>query len=496
MRISFWVLLVALACVLVGSCSNDQVTVPAENAAPTQTGGLVLDPDLIASEIILATGWDLAEDVDPPAQLALLRNKTIPACMFEFERTELIDDIVHYSFEIPIGDGPYEMIRLHRVVREKEPYRPIRTKKNLFALHGNPGNFAMMFLFGAVAPNVPDEQALAVYLARQDVDVWGIDRSVNFVPAEETDFTFMEDWGLQYNIDALRAGMAVARITRLFTGGGPTPLNLLGYSTGLTVGLAAANHEAPLPIRSRQIGGLVIVDNHYKADPGPWQDRACAEAEVAETQLAGGVFNEPIGTLFNTMGLLARVDPDGMSPIVPGFTNKGAALFVGAMTWMIYDPPAVPPVHFFAGEFDAESGMPIDLAYTDYEHYLDFLALAQPYNATVMNLDSGQLGCDQVDVSFDDYLDQITVPVMYVGAAGGIAPTGDGTLGMLGSNDITVLTAQLLPPEAALFDIGHVDIFTCDEAVDLVWEPILNWVNTHSGSGRHHRRIHDRAGGN
>jgi hypothetical protein len=481
MRIMLVVLLAVLVGALAVGCSQDQVTVPAENLAQSQASDLNLDPDRIASEIILATGWDLAEGVDKPASLDLLENNALSKCLFGFERTVLMGDIVHYSFEFPIGDGPYEMIRLHRVVRETRPNQPIKTRKNLFALHGNPGNFPMMFLFGTVAPNVPDELALAVFLAQQDVDVWGIDRSVNFVPLEETDFSFMADWGLQFNVDALRAGMAVARITRRSTGGGPAPMNLLGYSTGLTVGFATVNHEAALPKHKREVGGLIVVDNHFKADPGPWQERACAEAQIAQEQLASGQFSQPIGALFNNLGYLARTYPDGTSPIVPGFTNQGAALFAGALTWMIFDPPAVPPVHFFAGVFDEESGLPVDLAFTEYEHYLDFLMLAQPYNATAMNLDSGMVGCDQVDVPFDDFLDQVTVPVMYVGAAGGIAPTGDRTLEMLGSNDVTLLTPQFYPPEATLLDIGHVDIFTSQVAVDLVWQPILDWVEAHPG---------------
>lgn len=496
MRILIVVLLAALVGVLAGGCSRDQVTAPSGNQPQSQVSDLAIDPEQIASEIILTTGWALEEGVEKPTSMGLLENNALSKCLFDYERTVLMDDIVHYSFEFPIGDGPYEMIRLHRVVREARPNRPIRTKKNLFALHGNPGNFPMMFLFGAVAPNVPDELALAVYLAQQDVDVWGIDRSVNFVPLEETDFSFMADWGLQFNVDALRTGMAIARITRRSTGGDPSPMNLLGYSTGLTVGFATVNHEAALHKREREVGGLIVVDNHFKADPGPWQDRACAEAEISEAQLAAGQFSQPIGSLFNTLSLLARTDPDGMSPIVSGFTNQGAALFAGAMTWMLYDPPAVPPVHFFAGVFDEVSGLPVDLAFTEYEHYLDFMSLAQPYNATAMNLDSGLVGCDQVDVPFDDYLGQVTVPVMYVGAGGGIAPAGDRTLSMLGSDDVTTLTAQLYPPEAALLDIGHVDIFTSQTAVDLVWQPILNWVETHSGGHSPGVRMNEHAGGN
>ena len=124
MRILLTVLMATLAITLAGGCSHEQVSAPPEQTATAQASDLKLDPDQVASEIILATGWDLADDVDPPIQLELLENKVLPRFLFGFERTVLMEDIVHYSFEIQIGDGPYEKIRLHRVVKERRPFQP------------------------------------------------------------------------------------------------------------------------------------------------------------------------------------------------------------------------------------------------------------------------------------------------------------------------------------------------------------------------------------
>jgi hypothetical protein len=43
------------------------------------------------------------------------------------ERTVLGEDIVHYRFDVSVGSGTFDRIRLHRIIREKHPYQPIHT---------------------------------------------------------------------------------------------------------------------------------------------------------------------------------------------------------------------------------------------------------------------------------------------------------------------------------------------------------------------------------
>lgn len=68
------------------------------------------------------------------------------------------------------------------------------------------------------------------------------------------------------------------------------------------------------------------------------------------------------------------------------------------------------------------------------------------------------------------------MPVLNVGAAGGLGPYSEYCLGLLGSSDITDLSVQLLPDEEALFDIGHIDL----------------WIEAHThGGGRSAMAAHD-----
>jgi hypothetical protein len=43
---------------------------------------------------------------------------------------------------------------------------------------------------------------------------------------------------------------------------------------------------------------------------------------------------------------------------------------------------------------------------------------------------------------------------------------------------VSILNVTLSPME--LLDFGHIDLWTANNTQDLVWEPILDWVNEQS----------------
>ena len=61
-----------------------------------------------------------------------------PGTITHSDRTVLHDGIVHYRFDVRVGPGQFDMIRLHRVVREAQPYHPIRTVDGVLLLAGQP----------------------------------------------------------------------------------------------------------------------------------------------------------------------------------------------------------------------------------------------------------------------------------------------------------------------------------------------------------------------
>jgi len=60
----------------------------------------------------------------------------------------ITDDVYHYSWQVRVGPGPFDVVGLHRVVKERSPNRPIRTRKSVFMLHGDFKDFAGCFLPG------------------------------------------------------------------------------------------------------------------------------------------------------------------------------------------------------------------------------------------------------------------------------------------------------------------------------------------------------------
>jgi hypothetical protein len=172
-------------------------------------------------------------------------------------------------------------------------------------------------------------------------------------------------------------------------------------------------------------------------------------------------------------------DPNGDSPIVPGYSNYLVAMLFGSATHLF--GPFTQWYHFLAGEFDG-TGAPTGFQFTTDQAWFEFMLGGCAYEPNLFTVDYLQTTCSSVDVPWDDYLGEITVPVFNVGSAGGLGLVSDYTLGLLGSGDITSHIVSLYPFEDVMLDFAHIDLFIADNAQSLVWMPILDWVNDHSCS--------------
>jgi hypothetical protein len=401
------------------------------------------------------------------------------------ERRALTPNVAEYFFKVRVGAGPYDVIGVHRVVKETSPYHPIRARKALFLAHGDIWNFRAAFLTALGSPALPDDQALPVYLAENGIDVWGIDFRWTFVPATETDLAFLADWGIETDARDLGIALGAARLTRALTGSGGGKIALLGWSRGGQIGYAYLNAETRLPAALRQVKGFIPVDIYLKTDVEDFRQRACQRLAATEASLAAGVYASTSGGLISALGSLAIADPGGPSFLngppfnLPGYTNREAGLLVGEATFVfLAGLEPVPFYHFTGGTFDAQ-GKPTGLLYAVERGLFDFEAAASPVQPNRELADADAATCDETDVRFDDHLDDITVPVLYVGAGGGFGAAGLYTTTLLGSTDVTSHIVSLTPPANRIADFGHADLFLSDEAETLVWPRILSWVRTH-----------------
>jgi hypothetical protein len=188
-----------------------------------------------------------------------------------------------------------------------------------------------------------------------------------------------------------------------------------------------------------------------------------------------GGYDTGWGPFFVGLGSLAENAPDDPSPYFPGLTNFQAALVAGSTP----DPTAFCPWYHFVAPINAgDPPMPVDLRFTAVGAWFDFLQTASPFEPTRFVADYYAVICDEQDVPFDDHLEDITVPVFYVGAAGGFGEVGVYTLDLLGSTDRTVQIFSYYPPETG--DFAHIDLLTATNALVAVFPEILSWVVSHT----------------
>lgn len=466
-------LLIVILLAFVG-CSDDRMTSPA--LAPDQDGSEALDQGIeaLARDLVEVSQWRFDPtfaDSESPAKLS--DSSGLPRIL-DHDRELVVGDVYHYSWRLAVGPGPYDQILLHRVVEEHAPCRPVRSRKSVFMLHGDFKTFAGCFMPGYLSDHAAPDFGIAVHVAQEGLDVWGMDQAHNLIPAGTTNFASLADWDMFKYVEDTRTGLGIARAVRLFTGNGLHKMGLLGYSGGATLGFAVVNEESKLPRGFRHVGAFIPVDQGVIAGDPDFAASDCATAQYYADLIDSGEYLE--ANPFPLFGEPARDDPDGPSDLIPGFTNLEAALAVA-----VYPYVEGFPYHFLAGEFDA-NGLPSGLQYTDVDLWVDFLVQAPPFFANAFSRDEYISSCGLEHAPWADHLGSVDLPVLFVAAAGGFGEVYGATLDLLSSADVSRLEAQLHPPSEIELDFAHIDLFTAENAPELVWRPILRWVKSLRGA--------------
>ena len=204
-----------------------------------------------------------------------------------------------------------------------------------------------------------------------------------------------------------------------------------------------------------------VQDENFKAG-------FVSQYETTSGMLENGVYGNQFPFFF--LGSLAVNDPDGDSPVIPGFTNLQASIFVLAGR-----PTA--PYHFLAGTW--ENGLPTGYRFIETERALDIFFKTATYQPTRYMHDINLWLGEVEDAPWDDHFADITVPILSVDPAGGFGRLNEYTTTFLGSSDITHLYIQLNEEGEETTDYGHIDIFMANNAEELAWQPILEWIQTH-----------------
>jgi hypothetical protein len=387
----------------------------------------------------------------------------------------LSGNVYEYDYIVSTGKGAHDRIGVHRVVQVKHG-RPISAPNGTFLVHGDIWNFNGAFV-GGRSPR----ESVAVYLASRGIDVWGIDLAWTLVPAGTTDLSFMRGWGLQHDINDLETGMAFARALRARSGSSADKLALMTWSRGGFIGYALLNEESQKPGIHRQVRAFIPVDTYVEVNDATTRATVCSYEHATERDIKHRIYGYENSSVAQT-GTLAQDDPNDRSRLFgPRYTNLQASLSYGAATFkhgVLYSPF----YHFVAGIFPDNdfTNIPSGLRYTNVSRWNAFLGAARPYESSTLLRDTDAITCSQRPTgAFDDHLEHVTVPVLYVGAGGGFGRAGLYSLTLLGSQDITTHIVSFFPPPKAAFDFGHVDLFYARRAQQLVWRPIYHWLAQH-----------------
>jgi hypothetical protein len=89
------------------------------------------------------------------------------------------------------------------------------------------------------------------------------------------------------------------------------------------------------------------------------------------------------------------------------------------------------------------------------------------------------LFCGKTDTPFTEHLDQIAIPILHLGAAGGFGKAGFYASTFTKSKDVQTVLVQRQPDDQRQEDFGHADTLLADDAETAVWKPILDWIVAH-----------------
>jgi len=415
---------------------------------------------LILAALLVLPAFVFAQQPSPAAAAA--------ASYPTHDRRALTANVAEYTFTVRVGSGPFDEIALHRVTRETAPNVPAKSSKAVLLAHGDVWDFRAAFLTGA--------RPLPLFLAENGIDVWGIDYRWTRVPGSNADTSFMASWDLAQDASDLGFALGVARHARAMTGSGFDKLFLLGWSRGGQIGYALLNAETQVAPGLRNVAGFIPVDIYLKTDVPELKALACLRQQSTEAAIAMGEHANAVGGLISLIGTLAINDPNGPSILGP-FSNRTGALIVGAATFVLQGGLEFTPFyHFTGGVFDVD-GNPAGLLYASESDLFAFEQAASTFQPNRELAEGDAVVCEATDVAFDDHLGDITVPIFYIGAGGGFGEYGIYTTTLLGSTDVTSLVINKVPATQRMIDYGHADLFLAQDAEELVWGPMLEWIS-------------------
>jgi len=414
-------------------------------------------------------------DAAPPPEL----ETATQGLAIDITRDQIAGDVYHYGFVLRLGDGPNAQIHLHRVVRERAPWRPRATTGAVMMMHGDFATFATNF--APLLGNPPSTATgIATYLAQRGIDVWGFDRRWTQAPAEGADLSDFNDMGIDQELDDIGVALTFARTIRLVTDGSLDRMTLIGFSRGGQLAYYYASAEAARPSWQRHVKGLVPLDVYASLSPADEDLRQlfCQFAFFEYLDLGAGIVDTPNGFQIAT-GELALSAPDDPTPftfpLFAGLTNREVMLMFSGQTYIFF--PASQFYHLAAPVLDGD--FVTGLRESSETVIATWYAGAAPHQSLREAADTDALLCGEAPLPADVPLSRIRVPLFYLGAAGAYGDHGLHSTTQVSSTDVETLVVRRFGPEREAEDFGHGDLLFATDAPQLAWQPLLSWLRRH-----------------
>ena len=85
-----------------------------------------------------------------------------------WHRTRVAGDIVHYWTDLRVGPNQFDVVRVHRVVKDAVKDRP-KAVDAVMMLPGLPTMFEELYLLPSISTAADWDHALAIYLAKNNI---------------------------------------------------------------------------------------------------------------------------------------------------------------------------------------------------------------------------------------------------------------------------------------------------------------------------------------
>ncbi len=351
---------------------------------------------------------------------------------------------------VQVGDNPLNRFLISRVVKDV----PNHALKGVILLLPPLGSGFQNY---EVGENDDYKNSFVAFFALQNFDVWGYSQRVQGIVAGTcesgaVDCSAMADWGLQTIVEDV--AFIRQRIELVHPNRKPV---VGGLSLGSIASLATINaHPADYS------GAMLIDGTIYDEDPAVRAINAnfCA---AFDDLLANGVFFDGQGGPgFKLLSFLAKVDPNGLTPLPgfpPGFTNHRA--FVAALSAPPLSPLTPRPGFYnLAGSVEEDRFFFANesLVHSNVAQFVDYTAIR-----TLRDLSCGLAG----DQTFTDNLHSFTGPVIMFAAGHGFGPGMVDTAELMTSAKVTLNFNE---------EYGHVDYVFSTRHLKELERPILKWL--------------------